>query len=315
MSHMDWIWIGFFVFIIAMLALDLGVLHRRSHVIKTREAIAMSVLWIGLALAFNVGIWIFMGSEKALEFTAAYTMEKALSIDNLFVFVLVFSYFCVPDRWQYKVLFWGVIGALVFRGLFIVAGIALVEQFSWMLYLFGTFLIITSLKMILQGHKEVCPDDNLMIRIFRRIVPVTKEFHGDKFFVRASGVLMVTPLFLTMLFVEFTDVVFAIDSIPAVLAISTDPFIVYTSNAFAILGLRSLYFALASALPAFRYLKYGLAAILTFVGVKMLITDLYHITVVISLLTILGILTVSILASIIFNKGAKRRSIKEVKAE
>jgi tellurite resistance protein TerC len=315
MSHMDWIWIGFFVFIIAMLALDLGVLHRRSHVIKTREAIAMSVLWIGLALAFNVGIWIFMGSEKALEFTAAYTMEKALSIDNLFVFVLVFSYFCVPDRWQYKVLFWGVIGALVFRGLFIVAGIALVEQFSWMLYIFGIFLIITSLKMILQGHKEVCPDDNLMIRIFRRIVPVTKEFHGDKFFVRVSGVLMVTPLFLTMLFVEFTDVVFAIDSIPAVLAISTDPFVVYTSNAFAILGLRSLYFALASALPAFRYLKYGLAAILTFVGVKMLITDLYHITVVISLLTILGILTVSILASIIFNKGAKRRSIKEVKAE
>ena len=266
MSPMDWVWIGFFAFIIAMLALDLGVLHRRSHVIKTKEAIMMSVLWIGLALAFNVGIWMFMGSEKALEFTAAYTMEKALSIDNLFVFVLVFSYFCVPDRWQYKVLFWGVIGALVFRGLFIVAGIALVEQFSWMLYIFGIFLIITSLKMILQGHKQVCPDDNLMIRIFRRFVPVTKEFHEDKFFVRVSGVLMVTPLFLTMLFVEFTDVVFAIDSIPAVLAISTDPFIVYTSNAFAILGLRSLYFALASALPAFHYLKYGLAAILTFVG-------------------------------------------------
>lgn len=315
MSPMDWVWVGFFVFIIAMLALDLGVLHRRSHVIKTREAITMSVLWIGLALAFNVGIWIFMGSEKALEFTAAYTMEKALSIDNLFVFVLVFSYFCVPDRWQYKVLFWGVIGALVFRGLFIVAGIALVEQFSWMLYIFGIFLIITSLKMIMQGHKQVCPDDNLMIRIFRRFVPVTKEFHEDKFFVRVSGVLMVTPLFLTMLFVEFTDVVFAIDSIPAVLAISTDPFIVYTSNAFAILGLRSLYFALASALPAFHYLKYGLAAILTFVGVKMLITDLYHIPVVISLLAILGILTVSILASIFHNKRVKGRSFKEVKAE
>ena len=308
LSQMDWVWIGFFAFIIAMLALDLGVLHRRSHVIKTKEAVLMSLFWIGLALVFNLGVWLFMGSEKALEFTAAYTMEKALSVDNLFVFILVFSYFCVPDKWQYKVLFWGVIGALVFRGLFIAAGIALVEQFSWMVYIFGAFLIFTGVKMLLQREKEICPDKNPVIRLFRRFMPVTEEFHEDKFFVRHKGVLMATPLFLAMLFVELTDVVFAVDSIPAVLAISTDPFIVYTSNAFAILGLRSLYFALASTLHAFHYLKYGLAAILAFVGVKMLISDIYHMPVAVSLMAILGILAISILASVSYNKGGKKKA-------
>jgi tellurite resistance protein TerC len=291
LSQMDWVWIGFFVFIIAMLALDLGVLHRRSHVIKTKEAVLMSLFWIGLALVFNLGVWLFMGSEKALEFTAAYTMEKALSVDNLFVFILVFSYFCVPDKWQYKVLFWGVIGALVFRGLFIAA-----------------FLIFTGVKMLLQREKEICPDKNPVIRLFRRFMPVTEEFHEDKFFVRHKGVLMATPLFLAMLFVELTDVVFAVDSIPAVLAISTDPFIVYTSNAFAILGLRSLYFALASTLHTFHYLKYGLAAILAFVGVKMLISDIYHMPVAVSLMAILGILAISILASVSYNKGGKKEA-------
>lgn len=312
MGTQELIWIGFFIFIIAMLALDLGVLNRKSHVIKAKEAILLSIFWISLAIIFNIGVWAFMGEQKAVEFATGYVMEKALSVDNLFVFVLVFSYFCVPGKCHHKVLFWGVIGALVFRGLFIVAGIALIEQFAWIIYVFGAFLILTSIKMLLQGEKKVEPEKNLMVKLYRRFFPVTDEFDDDKFFVRKAGILVATPLFLTLLFVEATDLVFAVDSIPAILAITTDPFIVYTSNAFAILGLRSLYFALASALPSFHYLKYGLAGILTFVGAKMLLVDFLHISVPISLLVIILILVVSIIASIIKNKKKAKGPIDEV---
>lgn len=291
--------------IVTMLALDLGVFNRRSHEIKPKEAVLLTLFWISVAVIFNIGVWVFMGEQKGLEFATGYVMEKALSVDNLFVFVLVFSYFCVPGHCHHKVLFWGVIGALVFRGFFIAAGIALVEQFTWIIYIFGLFLLLTSIKMLLQGEKKVEPERNLAVRAYRRFFPVQNEYEGDKFFVRRAGVLVATPMFITLIFVEMTDLVFAIDSIPAVLAITTDPFIVYTSNAFAILGLRSLYFALASAIPAFCYLKYGLAAILAFVGVKMLIADLYHIPVLASLAIILGILVAAILVSIAKNRGKR----------
>jgi tellurite resistance protein TerC len=311
MGTQELIWIGFFIFIIAMLALDLGVLNRKSHVIKPKEAILLSIFWISLAIVFNVFVWAFMGEQKAMEFATGYVMEKALSVDNLFVFVLVFSYFCVPAKSHHKVLFWGVIGALVFRGIFIVAGIALIEQFAWIIYVFGAFLIITSIKILLQGEKKVDPEKNLFIKIYRRFFPVTEEFHEDKFFIRKAGILIATPLFLTLLFVEATDLVFAVDSIPAVLAITTDPFIVYTSNAFAILGLRSLYFALASALPSFHYLKYGLAAILTFVGAKMMLVDFLHISVLVSLLVIVLILVISIIASMVMNRKRAKGPVEK----
>lgn len=305
------IWIGFFALIVTMLALDLGVFNRRSHEIKPKEAVLLTIFWISIAVVFNIGVWVFMGEQKGMEFATGYVMEKALSVDNLFVFVLVFSYFCVPGHCHHKVLFWGVIGALVFRGLFISAGIALVEQFSWVLYVFGIFLVLTSVKMLLQGEKKVEPDNNFAVKAFRRFFPTTSEYHGDKFFIRRAGVLVATPLFITLIFVEATDLVFAVDSIPAVLAITTDPFIVYTSNAFAILGLRSLYFALASAIPAFCYLKYGLAAILAFVGAKMLLADIYHIPVLVSLLAIIGILAASIVTSWLKNRGTKTCPVKE----
>lgn len=311
MSDTELLWIGFFVFIIVMLALDLGVFNRKSHVIETREAIYLSVFWISLAIIFNIGVWVFLGDVKALEFTTGYVMEKALSVDNLFVFVMVFSYFCVPGKCHHKVLFWGVIGALVFRGIFIYAGITLIEQFSWIIYVFGIFLIATSIKMMLQGDKKIDPEKNLMVRAFRRFFPVTDEYHDDKFFVRKAGVLFATPLFITLIFVEATDLVFAVDSIPAILAITKDPFIVYTSNAFAILGLRALYFALVGYLHAFCYLKYGLAGILTFVGVKMLMADVYHMPTVFSLMIIVLILTVTIVTSWLKNRKTKSCPVKE----
>jgi len=305
------IWIGFFLLIVIMLALDLGVFNRRSHEIKTKEAVLLTIFWISIAVVFNIGVWVFMGEQKGMEFATGYVMEKALSVDNLFVFVLVFSYFCVPGHCHHKVLFWGVIGALVFRGVFISAGITLVEQFSWVLYVFGIFLVLTSIKMLLQGEKKVEPDKNFAVRAFRKFFPTTNDFEGDRFFVRRAGILVATPLFITLIFVEATDLVFAVDSIPAVLAITTDPFIVYTSNAFAILGLRSLYFALASAIPAFCYLKYGLAAILAFVGAKMLLADVFHIPVLLSLLAIIGILSVSIVTSWIKNRGSRTCPVEE----
>jgi len=305
------LWLVFNLFVLLMLALDLGVFHRDSHEVKFKEALAWSGVWIGLALVFNVIVWQYWsvlapGSdysnrEAGLAFLTGYLIEKALSVDNIFVFLLIFAYFHVPSKYQHKVLFWGIIGALVCRAIFIFAGIALLEKFHWTIYIFGALLIFTGIKMVTQKDKKLDPEKNPVIRGFRKIMPVTPSFVGDRFFTKIDGKKFATPLFVTLLFVEMTDVIFAVDSIPAILAITKDPFIVYTSNVFAILGLRSLYFALSGIMNLFHYLHYGLAAILVFVGGKMVLTDVVgKVPVGISLGFIAGVLAVSIVASLLF---------------
>lgn len=294
-----WPWILFNLFVIAMLALDLGVFHRKAHVVRLKEALGWSVVWICLALLFNVIVYFWHGSEVALQFLAGYIIEKSLSVDNLFVFLLVFSYFSVPSIYQHKILFWGILGALIMRAIFIAAGITLIEKFHWMIYLFGGFLIITGIKMALQKDEEIHPEANPVLRLFRRLVPVTNEYHSDHFFVVKEGRRWATPLFVVLLLIETTDVIFAVDSIPAVLAVTRDPFIVYTSNVFAILGLRALYFALAGIMQLFHYLHYGLSVILVFVGAKMLLSDVYKVPIGIALAVIAGILIISVVASIL----------------
>ena len=299
------IWAGFLLFVLLMLALDLGVFHRKSHEVKIREALIWSGVWISLALIFNVGIYFLMGKEKAIGFLTGYVIEKSLSVDNLFVFIMVFSYFNVDTRYQHKVLFWGILGALVMRAIFIFAGVALIQQFHWIIYVFGAFLIFTGIKMLVQKDEKMEPEKNPLVRLFKRFFPVTDTVHGDRFFVRINAKTVATPLFIVLLIIEFTDLIFAVDSIPAILAISTDTFIIFTSNVFAILGLRALYFALAGIAKLFYYLKYGLSAILVFVGVKMVIAGFFKIPVMYSLLVIVSILTLSILASVIFPKKQK----------
>ncbi len=299
------VWAGFLLFVLLMLALDLGVFHRKSHEVKIREALIWSGVWISLALIFNVGVYFLMGKEKAIEFLTGYVIEKSLSVDNLFVFIMVFSYFNVDTKYQHKVLFWGILGALVMRAIFIFAGVALIQQFHWIIYVFGAFLIFTGIKMLVQKDEKMEPEKNPLVRLFKRFFPVTDTVHGDRFFVRINAKTVATPLFIVLLIIEFTDLIFAVDSIPAILAISTDTFIIFTSNVFAILGLRALYFALAGIAKLFYYLKYGLSAILVFVGVKMVIAGFFKIPVMYSLLVIVSILTLSILASVIFPKKQK----------
>lgn len=294
-----WPWILFNLFVLAMLALDLGVFHRKAHVVRLKEALGWSVVWICLALLFNLLIYFWLGPETALQFLAGYIIEKSLSVDNLFVFLLIFSYFSVPSVYQHKILFWGILGALIMRAIFIAAGITLIEKFHWMIYLFGGFLIITGIKMAFQKDKELHPEANPVLRLFRRFVPVTDQYHSDHFFVLKEGKRWATPLFVVLLLIETTDVIFAVDSIPAILAVTRDPFIVYTSNVFAILGLRALYFALAGIMQLFHYLHYGLSLILVFVGTKMLISDIYKVPIGIALAVIAGILIVSVVASIL----------------
>ncbi len=303
-ENMTLFWVGFFIFIISMLAVDLFVFNRKAHIVTVKEAVKYSIFWIALAAAFNVLVFFTMGSQKGLEFTTGYLIELTLSVDNLFVFILVFGYFCTPQACLHKVLFWGVIGALVFRGLFIFAGVALIEQFEWIIYIFGAFLVFTAIKMAFGKEKKIDINKSLAVRAFRKVIPVSDEYDGDKFWTRAkTGALMATPLLVTLVFVESTDIVFALDSIPAILAITTDPFIVYTSNAFALIGLRSMFFALSGAITAFCYLKYGLAAILAFVGAKMLLTEWVHVPVLASLAVIGLILAVTIGLSMYKNKG------------
>lgn len=294
-----WPWILFNLFVLIMLALDLGVFHRKAHVVRLKEALGWSVVWICLALLFDLLIYFWLGPETALQFLAGYVIEKSLSVDNLFVFLLIFSYFSVPSIYQHKILFWGILGALVMRAIFIAAGITLIEKFHWMIYLFGGFLIITGIKMAFQKDKELDPEANPVLRLFRRFVPVTSEYHESRFWVIKEGKRWATPLFVVLLLVETTDVIFAVDSIPAILAVTRDPFIVYTSNVFAILGLRALYFALAGIMQLFHYLHYGLSIILVFVGTKMLISDIYKVPIGIALAVIAGILIVSVVASIL----------------
>ncbi len=298
------LWVGFNAFVIAMLALDLGVFHREAHIVKVKEAIAWSVVWISLAMAFNLGLSIWMGQQAALEFLTGYLIEKSLSVDNIFIFLMIFSYFNVPQRYQHKVLFLGVLGALVMRAVFIVAGIGLIERFHGIIYVFGAFLVLTGVRMSLHQDKEIHPERNLAVRIARRMIPITSDYHGARFFVTDRRKRFATPLFLVLLIIETTDLIFAVDSIPAILAISRDPFIVYTSNVFAIMGLRSLYFALAGAMDRFRFIRQALSVILIFVGVKMLAADLYKVPVAVSLAVIAGILILSVIASLRWPKAA-----------
>ena len=293
-----WLWAGFNLFILAMLALDLGVFHRKAHVVSLREATAWSAVWISLALLFNAGIWYFSGPEAGVQFLTGYLIEKSLSVDNIFVIALIFGYFAVPAVHQHRVLFWGILGALVMRAGFILAGAALLEAFHWIIYVFGAFLIITGLKMALVRDTGIHPEKNPVLRLVRRIVPVTSDYQEGHFFLREQGKLWATPLFLVLVLVETTDLVFAVDSIPAIFAVTADPFLVYTSNIFAILGLRSLYFLLAGVMQKFIYLKLGLSAILVFVGTKMTITDLYKIPSFVSLLVVAALLAAAIAASL-----------------
>lgn len=292
-----WLWVGFSLVVLGLLALDLGVFHRHAHIVTTREAGAWTLVWISLALLFNLAIFWWRGPEPGWEFLTGYLIEYALSVDNIFVFVLLFTYFAVPAAYQHRLLFWGILSALIMRGVMIAAGAALIKQFHWVIYLFGAFLVITGIRMALDKGHAVDPGHNPVVRLVRRVIPITKEYHGQHFFVRQAGRLMATPLFVVLLLIETTDLIFAVDSIPAVFAITTDPFIVYTSNVFAILGLRSLYFLLAGIIHRFHYLKFGLAVVLTFVGIKMLLTDLYKIPIVISLGIVAAALLISVIAS------------------
>ncbi len=300
-----WLWIGFNVFVLLMLALDLGVFHRKAHVVTFKESITWTVVWVTLALVFNVGVYHYMGPQKGLEFFTGYVIEKSLSVDNVFVFALLFSYFAVPLLYQHKVLFWGILGALIMRAIMIFLGAALIERFTWIIYVFGAFLILTGIKMIVKREEEIHPERNPLVRWFKKLMPVTNDYRGDKFFVRENGVRMATPLFIVLLLVEFSDLIFAVDSIPAIFAVTKDPFIVYTSNVFAILGLRSLYFALAGVMDKFHYLKIGLGVVLAFVGVKMLLGHTpYKIDTNVSLLVIVTVLAVSIVVSLLRPKKA-----------
>lgn len=296
-------WIGFHVFVFIMLALDLGVFHKHTHKVPVKEAVVWSVVWISLALLFNLFVYFEFGRTKALEFLTGYVIEYSLSVDNIFVFILIFSYFAVKAQYQHKILFWGILGALIMRGIFIFAGVALITRFHWIVIIFGSFLVFTGIRMLIQKETEVDPDKNLIVRFFRKFLPVSHDLHGSKLFVIQNNRLYATPLFLVLIIIESSDLVFAVDSIPAILAISKDTFIVYTSNIFAILGLRSLYFALAGIMGYFRFLKVGLAFVLTFVGLKMLCAYFnFEISIVLSLIIIISILLVSILASVFIEK-------------
>jgi len=293
-------WIIFNVFVLLMLALDLGVFHRKSHDVSVKEALIWTFVWISLALAFNVIIYFWRGQQQALEYFTGYLVEKALSVDNIFVFIMIFTYFQIPSKYQHKVLFWGIIGALIMRVIFIFAGVALLEKFHFTIYIFGALLIFTGIKMFNHNNSKIDPDKNPVLRFFKKFMPVTQTLHEDKFFIKIDGRRFATPLFLVLILIETTDLIFAVDSIPAILAITQDQFIVYTSNVFAILGLRSLYFALAGVVHRFWLLSYGLAIVLVFVGIKMMLIDFYKIPIEWSLLFIAAVITASIFLSLKF---------------
>ncbi|MDI6767588.1 MAG: TerC family protein [Bacteroidota bacterium] len=295
----------FNIFILAMLALDLGIIQRKAHFPSMKEALGWSIVWIVLALLFSLFVWYEYGNQKALEYLTGYVVEKALSVDNVFVFIVIFTYFAVPKNVQHKVLFWGVLSAIIFRAIFIVAGAALISKFHFILYLLGGFLVFTAIKLALQGETEVHPDHNPLIRLARKFFPVTNDYVEDKFFIRKNGKVFITPLFLVLLMIESTDIAFATDSIPAIFAITRDTFIIYTSNIFAILGLRALYFVLAGFMVQFHFLKYGLSVVLGFIGAKMLIEPWLILPVHYSLIIIFCVITGSIFLSLIFRKNGK----------
>ena len=310
-----WLWTGFIVFVLAMLVIDLGIFNRKAHTIKMKEALIWCAIWIGLAAIFCVGTYIYRGHQAGLEFLTGYLIELSLSLDNLFVFLLIFSYFRVAPTLQHKVLYWGILGALLMRAGMIAGGIALITKFHWVIYVFGAFLVFTGIKMLTSGNSEVHPEKNPVIKLAKKIFPVTPQYFGDHFFARIDGRLFATPMFLVLLMIETTDLVFAVDSIPAILAITRDSFVVYTSNVFAILGLRSFYFALAGMFYKFRFLKVGLSIVLSYVGVKMLVADFYKIPTFVSLGVIIVTIGTSILVSFLIpakdavtEEGVKEKS-------
>ena len=302
-------WVGFNLLILLLLALDLGVFHRKAHAVSVKEAAAWSAVWVALALAFNAAVWWLRGPEPAVQFLTGYLIEKSLSIDNIFVFALIFGYFAVPSEYQHRVLFWGILGALGMRAGFILGGAALLDRFHWVIYLFGAFLILTGIKMALHRGGELHPERNPVLRLAQRWIPVTSGYRRDRLFTREGGKWLATPLFLVLLMIESTDLVFAVDSIPAIFAVTNDPFLVYTSNVFAILGLRSLYFLLAGVMGKFVYLKLGLSAVLVFVGAKMTLAEIYKVPALVSLLVIAAVLGVAIGASLLKSRREERAAL------
>jgi tellurite resistance protein TerC len=296
-----WFWIAFNVFIVSALALDLGLVGRAAHVIHFREAALRTAVWFGMALCFALGLYWFEGSDAALTFMTGYLIEDSLSVDNIFVMVVIFSYFRVPPSYQHRVLFWGILGALLMRGIFIVVGVWLLNHFHFIIYIFGGLLLLTGIRMAIREERPFVAEENRVFRIVRRILPLGSRYDGKRFFTHENGKRVATPLMLVLILVELTDLVFAVDSIPAIFAVTRDPFLIYTSNAFAILGLRSMYFLLAGVIDRFRYLRYGLAFILSFVGMKMLVSEKFHIPTLISLLVVAGGLAVSIALSMLLS--------------
>ena len=293
-------WTSFILVVLVLLSIDLGVFNRRAHAVTVKEALSWSIVWIVLSLSFGTYIYAAFGKQYGLEFFAGYLIEYALSVDNIFVFILIFSYFAVPDRFHHRVLFWGILGALIMRASFIVAGAALIQAFHWIIYVFGAFLVVTGIKILRQGDAEVEPQRNPAVKLFQRFVPMTSGYDSGKFFLRHQGKLMATPLALVLVTVEATDLVFATDSIPAIFGVTSDPFIVYTSNICAILGLRSMYFLLSAVVNRFVYLGTGLGIVLAFIGFKMLLSGIYAIPIGLSLAIVAAILIGSIILSLLF---------------
>lgn len=315
MEHSLTLWILFNVFILAMLIVDLKVFNRKPHEISIKESLVWTGIWITMAVIFGIGIYFFMGAQSSLDYFTGYLIEKSLSVDNIFVFLLIFTYFGVDSIYQHKVLFWGIFGALVFRLLFIMVGVALLEQFHWIIYIFGAFLVFTGIKLGLEKDKEIHPEKNPILKLVRRFIPITKNFHGPDFFIKRGSRIIATPMFVVLVVIETTDIVFALDSIPAIMAITRDTFLIYSCNAFAILGLRALYFALSGVMRLFHYLHYGLAFILVFIGIKMLIESFVHIPTLITLSVIVVTLTVSVIFSVKYPKEEELEIPDEIKPE
>jgi tellurite resistance protein TerC len=301
-EHSLTLWVVFNLFIVSMLIIDLMVFNRKPHEISIRESLVWTGIWVVLAIIFGIGLYFYMSPQDSLDYFTGYLIEKSLSVDNIFVFLLIFTYFGVDPKYQHRVLFWGIFGALVFRLIFIFIGVALIEQFHWIIYVFGAFLIFTGVKLGLEKDKEIRPDRNPVLLLVRRFVPITKNFHGEKFFIKRKGRIIATPMFVVLVVIETTDIVFALDSIPAIMAITRDTFIIYSANAFAILGLRALYFALAGVMRLFHYIHYGLAFILVYIGIKMMLEGIYQIPTLFTLGVIITTLTLSVIFSIFFPK-------------
>lgn len=315
MEHSLTLWILFNVFILAMLIVDLKVFNRKPHEISIKESLIWTGIWIAMAVIFGIGIYFFMGPQSSLDYFTGYLIEKSLSVDNIFVFLLIFTYFGVDSIYQHKVLFWGIFGALVFRLLFIMVGVVLLEQFHWIIYIFGAFLVFTGIKLGLEKDKEIHPEKNPILKLVRRFIPITKDFHGPDFFIKRGSRIIATPMFVVLVVIETTDIVFALDSIPAIMAITRDTFLIYSCNAFAILGLRALYFALSGVMRLFHYLHYGLAFILVFIGIKMLIESFVHIPTLITLSVIVVTLAISVIFSIKYPKEEELEIPDEIKPE